>query len=110
MTDLYPYFSPLPEPQWQGEMPPPTVVGDQDVGFSDLKANADHSHQLTPGAWQPILVSSPWSTPGSPNRLGEYTRVGTLTFVRGYFAAGAATAAPSTLGTIPIDFAPRNSY
>lgn len=109
MSDPYPYYSPLADPQWQGEMPAPTAVGDQDIGASNLKSNADHAHSFSTGEWKNMQVLPPWSCPGGNTRIGQYSRIGTSVYIRGFFTCTPNTAGPSNIAQIPIDFAPRQN-
>jgi hypothetical protein len=87
MSDPYTYFTQPGAPTFPGEVPLPGSVGDADVGFSSLKANADHSHDFAMGAeaseWQNVLFVSPWTNLGGTARTCQYTRIGGVGFLRG---------------------------
>ena len=95
-----------------GEMPLPEAVGDSDVGISGLKANADHAHLLELGGktnpWINILLSVGATWFGGVTRIPQYTRIGTVGFMRGVIAFAPVINPPFIIGTIPIDFCAQN--
>jgi hypothetical protein len=113
MSSSYPYFTPLEDPQFSGEMPLPDAVGDADSGVSILKANADHTHLIEIGGetnpWQDVLFGAGWfNWAVSTNRTCQYSRIGNIAFLRGAFGAPNPANLGATMGTIPIDFCPKN--
>jgi len=114
MSGQYPYFTPLDDPQFAGEMPLPDAVGDADSGVSIQKANADHTHLLEIGGevnpWQDVLFGVGWfNWAVSTNRTCQYSRIGNIAFLRGVFGAPNPANIGVTMGTIPVDFCPKNN-
>jgi hypothetical protein len=112
MSSAYPYFTPLDDPQFPGETPLPAPVGDADSGVSILKANADHTHLHEIGgetnSWQDVLFGAGWYNWAQSNRFCQYSRIGNVAFLRGVFGGPASGPIGSTMGTIPVDFCPKN--
>jgi len=114
MSSSYPYFTPLEDPQFAGEMPLPDAVGDADSGVSIQKANADHTHLLEIGGltnpWSDVLFGAGWfNWAPATNRACQYSRIGNVAFLRGSFGAPNPAAVGSTMATIPVDFCPKNN-
>jgi hypothetical protein len=108
----YTYFEPGKEPEFPGEMPIPDPVGDSDSGVSSLKANADHTHLYEIGGvtnpWQAVLFGLGWYNWNVNNRDCEYSRIGSVSFLRGVFGAPNPAGFGIVMGTIPIDYCPRS--
>jgi hypothetical protein len=105
MSDLYPYFSPLDNPKWEGEVPSPADVGDTDVGQSSSKSNADHQHGFFFGPWNPLSLANPWLIFGTPYRSPEYARVGGTCMIHGMIKGGNVG---QTIAILPTGFAPHS--
>jgi hypothetical protein len=104
--ELYPYFDPAGQIQWEGEVLSPADVGDTDVGQATAKANADHQHGLFYGPWNSIALANPWVIYGAPYRSPEYARVGGTCIIRGMIKGGTVG---QTIGILPVGYIPKTA-
>ena len=107
------YFTQPTDPTWPGEMPLPAPIGFADPGVSQLKSNADHTHELNIGGinsqapWFNVLTTTPWTWQGLPYRQPQYTRLGNVTLLRGVWTTGGTAISPTwEMGKVPVEYAP----